>query len=163
MGLPLKRNHKFRQGTYKLRNPQKYMDSVNPVYRSSIELKFFKFCDLNDNVKKWGAETITIPYYDTIKKKNRTYYVDNYVEIMEGSELRKYLIELKDIKDTRQPEKKQGKKKATLLYEQLTWINNNDKWRQAKKYAKKYGMDFLVLGYSKNDGFQSVKLDFLTS
>ncbi len=159
--LPLKRDSRFRQGKYKLRNPDKYMGNDFPIYRSGIELKFFKFCDLNENVKKWGSENVKIPYFDTIKKKNRLYYIDNYVEILEGKEIKKYIIEIKDIKATKKPVAKRGKKKATLLHEQLTWTNNNDKWRQAQRYAKKYGAEFLLLGYSKKEGFQSVKLDFL--
>lgn len=159
MSLGLLKDKRFHQGYYKPKYPEKYIGKVQPIYRSGIELKFFKFCDDNPNVLKWSSENIVIPYYDEVTKKNRKYYIDNFVEIKEGNTTKKYLIELKDIKETRKPDTKSKKKKSTLLYEQATWITNNCKWKYANKFCRENGMEFLLLGYSKKDGFESIQLN----
>jgi hypothetical protein len=71
------------------------------------------------------------------------------------------LIELKDHKETKQPDPKSKKKKSTLLYEQCQWVTNNCKWRYAKKFAEQNKCEFLLLAHSQKDGFYPVKLDFL--
>lgn len=159
--IGLNRNTKFHQGIFKPQNPNKYIGFQPPFFRSSIEAKFMKFCDDNPNVIRWSSETITVPYFDKVKKKARTYYVDNYVEIMEGNVLKKYLVELKDHKETKKPVSKSGKKKTTLLYEQATWTTNCCKWKAAHEFSKQKGFEFLLLGHSEKDGFSMVKLDFL--
>lgn len=159
MSLGLKRNPKFHQGFFNPKNPDKYVGREIPIYRSGIELKFFQFCDDNANVLKWSSENIIIPYYDPVQKKVRKYYVDNFVEIKEGNEVKKYVIEIKDLKATKEPEPKKHKRKATLLYEQTTWITNSQgKWPAAMKFCKDNGFEFLLLGYSQSNGFERVPL-----
>ena len=159
MSLGLKRDKRFHQGYYRPKNAEKYIGKVQPIYRSGIELKFFKFCDDNPNITKWSSENIVIPYYDKVTNKWRKYYVDNFVEIREGNAIKKYLIELKDIKETKRPEAKRGKKKSTLLYEQATYETNMCKWSFANKFCKDHKMEFLLFGYSLNKGFEAVKLN----
>jgi len=118
------------------------------------------WCDNTDNVLRWSSETIKVPYYDTVKKKQRLYYVDNYVEILEGTKVKKYLIELKDHKETKKPDPRSKKKKATLVMEQSQWITNCCKWKSCKAFAEKNDMEFLLFAHDKS-GFSSVKLDFL--
>ena len=161
MSLPLKRDYRFHQGYYKVQNISKYIGNEPPVFRSGIELKFFKFCDSNPNVLHWSSENIPIPYRDTVQHKNRTYYVDNFVEIKEGNTIKKYLVELKDHKETKKPDPKSKQKKSTKLYQSLIFENNCCKWKYAMEFAKKNNMEFLLLAHSQKDGFQSVKLDFL--
>lgn len=159
MSFGLVPNPNFHQGFYKPKNPEKYIGKEPPIYRSGIELKFFGFCDDNPNVLRWSSENIIIPYYDPVQKKARRYYVDNFVEIKEGTEIKRYLIEIKDIKATKEPEPKRGKKKAALLYEQTTWITNTQgKWPAAIKFCKEHGFEFLLLGYSQSKGFERVPL-----
>ena len=43
---------KFRQGVFTPRNRDKYRGKTLPIYRSGWELKFFRWCDLNENVMK---------------------------------------------------------------------------------------------------------------
>ena len=160
MSLGLIKNPKFKQGYFKPNNPEKYIGSEIPIFRSGIELKFFKFLDGNPNVQKWNSEGITVPYYDKVRSKWRTYYVDNYVEILEGKILKKYLIEIKSLKETKKPEAKKGKKKTTLLYEQTTYDTNICKWSFASEFCKKHKLEFLLLGYSEKEGFLPIKLDF---
>lgn len=157
--LGLKRNPKFKQGYYKPINPSKVLGRDPIIYRSGIELKFFKFLDTNPNVIKWASEEIVVPYYDSVQRKQRKYHVDNYVEIMEGKTLKKYLIEIKDIKETKKPNPKSRKKKTTLVYEQVRWCNNNDKWTAANKFCKDHNMEFLLIGHSNKNGFESISLN----
>jgi hypothetical protein len=143
--LPLKRDKRFKQGIYTPKNPSKFMGKT-AVYRSGLECKFFMFCDNNPNVVRWGSENIVVPYVSKIDGKVHKYYVDNYVEILEGKEIVKYLIEIKPEKQTRKPEPKRGKKKSSLLYEQTQWIINAEgKWPAAEKYCKARGWKFLIL------------------
>lgn len=159
MSLPLKRDSRFHQGYYKPKNPEKYIGREIPIFRSSIELKFFHFCDDNPNIIKWSSENVQIPYFDTITNKWRKYYVDNFVEIKEGNNIKKYLIELKDIKATQKPISKKGKRKANLLYEQATYQTNMCKWQFAQKFCKEHNMEFLLLGFSQKNGFEKVNFN----
>jgi hypothetical protein len=141
-----KRNKKFYQGYYNPKFPQKYVGKLdNIIYRSGLELKLFRWADNNPNVLEWNSEEIAIPYFDTVQNKNRKYFIDAYVKIKEGSNIKKYLIEVKPYKQTQEPKATRGKKKSNLLYEQVTWRNNCDKWKYAKEFAKKSGMDFIII------------------
>lgn len=157
--LPLLRDRRFKQGLYLLKNPDKYIGTETPIYRSGIEYKFFKFLDNNPNVKRWNSEGIVIPYYDKTRSKWRKYYVDNYVEILEGNVLKKYLIELKPYKETQKPVSKKGKKRTALLTEQAIYDTNCSKWLYAIKFCKEHSLDFLLLGYTEKSGFERVSIN----
>lgn len=144
LGLTNK-NPKFYQGFFAPKNPQKYIGKNQIIYRSGLELKFFRFCDNNPNVLEWSSEEIKIPYWDTLQKKNRTYFVDAYVKIKEGEITKKYLVEVKPWKQTREPKATKGKKKSNLLYEQVMYQNLLDKKKFAQEFAKKHGMDFIII------------------
>lgn len=136
----------FRQGIYEVKNKSKYVGSQNPRYMSSWELVVFKFFDDNPSVKKWGAETVIIPYYSHADEKNRRYMIDLFVEYenKRGKVVRE-LLEIKPHAQTQPPKKGGRKKKSTYLKELYTYQVNVDKWSAAKKYAKKRKMDFRVL------------------
>lgn len=140
-----KRNKKFQQGHYKPKNISKYVGNGPIVFRSGLELKFMRWADNNPNVLEWNSEEIAIPYWDSLQKKQRRYFVDAYVKIMEGQNIKKYLVEIKPSKQTQEPKASRGKKKSNLLYEKIQWQNNTDKWNQAKDFAKKHGMEFIKI------------------
>lgn len=144
MSLPLKRDSRFHQGVYQPKNKEKFI-GTEAIFRSGLELKFFRFCDGNPKVLKWGSENVKVPYFDTQEKKNRTYYVDNFVMIREGDQVTKYLIEIKPFKQTKEPKDTGKRKKSHLLYEQQMYKNNQDKWNAARAFAKKCGMKFLII------------------
>jgi hypothetical protein len=83
---------------------------------------------------------LAIDNFDTLLKKNRKYFIDAYVKIQEGDIVKKYLVEVKPWKQTQEPKAGKGKKKSNLLYEQVAWKNNCDKWAFAKEFAKKHGI-----------------------
>ena len=76
MGKTKKFRKKYKQGVYKPINPEKFIGKT-AQYRSGLELKFFRFFDLNENVIKWGSENIVIPYISPIDLKQHRYFVDN--------------------------------------------------------------------------------------
>lgn len=88
---------------------------------------------------------MTVPYYDKVQRKNRTYYIDNYVVIKEGDRLVKYLVEVKPSKQTVAPNPKSRMKKASLLFEQAQFLTNTCKWDAATEYASKIGAKFIII------------------
>ena len=137
---------KFKQGIFKPQNSQKYLGSSHPTYRSSWELKFFRWADLNENVLAWGSETIIVPYINPLDNAVHRYFVDNFVlfKDKEGKK-QKFLIEIKPSKQVERPVSSGKKKRTTVLYEQTTWITNQAKWEAAKKWAEKKGCQFVIL------------------
>jgi len=134
---------KWRQGIFVPKNPDKFIGS-KAIYRSGLELKFFRFCDDNKNVVKWGSENVIVPYYSPLDNKGHRYYVDNYIEIFEGKKLTKYLVEIKHSRETKPPKTKYRNRKH-LLYEQKTFVTNQAKWKAAREYSKKRGYQFIIL------------------
>jgi len=136
MSIPLNGAGKYKQGVYKPINPVKYIGSEAPVYRSSLELSFFLFCDKNDNVKEWSSEGVIISYLNPLDNKVHRYYVDGLIAIKEGNIIKKYLIEIKPKKQTLPPVFKPKQKEKTKIYETKQWIQNQAKWESARKWAK---------------------------
>ena len=120
----MKRSH-FK-GKYTPRNPEKYSGNVNQIiYRSSWERLFMVYCDKKENILKWSSEEIKIPYIHD--KKNRTYYPDFWVDMIDknGNRVEK-LVEIKP-------------------HYQRTMKVNKDKWSAATKFAQDNQMEFLVM------------------
>lgn len=137
----------YNQGRYVLKNPQKCINGTNDVrYLSSYELECWKWADTNENVVRWGAETVVVPYYSSVKGRKSRYIVDMYLEYIDKQGIRrKALCEIKPFVYTKKPKDSNKKKKETLIQEQLTWVTNNEKWQAAKKYAEDRGWEFRIL------------------
>ena len=135
--------NRWRQGIFVPKNPNKFIGS-KAIYRSGLELKFFRFCDDNKNVKRWGSENVIVPYMSPLDNRGHKYYVDNYIEILEGNKLVKYLVEIKHSRETKPPKTKYRNRKH-LLYEQKTFVTNQAKWQAAREYSKKRGYKFIIL------------------
>ncbi len=128
-----------RQGYYQPKHREKYVGSGNPRYLSSWELRFFRWCDQNPKVVKWGSEQVIVPYQSPLDGKIHKYYVDNIVHIKEGNSIEKYLIEIKPKKQTKPPTVHGNKKQTTMLYEQRMYAVNQKKWEAAQAWSTKYG------------------------
>lgn len=138
------------QGRYVPENPKKYVgDKNNIIYRSGYEKKFFLWADRNPRVLKWGSEEIVVPYFHQSDQKMRRYFTDAMVKYQKrDGTIAHYLIEIKPYTQTippKAPKKKTTKTKARFLRETLTYQQNQDKWKAAKAYAKKNGMEFTIL------------------
>jgi hypothetical protein len=136
----------FKQGVYKPQNSEKYIGSNYPQYRSSWELKFFRWADLTETILAWGSENIIIPYINPLDNKVHRYFVDNFVVFKDNKgDKKKFLIEIKPSKQVAKPIPNNRKKQSTMLYEQTTWITNQAKWEAAKKWSEKKGYQFIIL------------------
>jgi len=135
----------YKQGLYYPKNDNKYVGAKPIIYRSGWELKFFRWCDLNENVLEWSSESIVIPYINPLNGRPSRYFVDNFVAIQEGNSVVKYLIEIKPKKQTTRPTVSNRKKKSTILYESQMFVKNQTKWTAAEKWCKKHGHKFLIL------------------
>jgi hypothetical protein len=136
---------KYKQGTYRPRNPEKYKGTTPIIYRSSLELKYCQICDLNEKVLSWGSESVVVPYVSPKDGKVHRYFVDFVMHLKEGSNIGKYLVEIKPDKFTRAPVATPRKKPKTLLFEKVQYAVNISKWEAAEAWAKKKGYKFVVL------------------
>jgi hypothetical protein len=144
--IPLQKNSRFIQGVYVPKNTIKYVGKNPIIYRSSYELKFFRFCDDNPNVTRWASESVKIPYFHPFAKTNRMYYVDLNMVIKEGEIYKKYLVEIKPEKQTHKPDFTNSKcRKSTIFYEQMTYVTNCAKWDAARAFAFSHDMQFLII------------------
>ena len=142
--LNLQRNSKFKQGFFYPRNLDKFVSKDNKaIYRSGLELEYFRILDKNPNVLKWGSEEVVVPYFfDNIWHK---YYVDLFVVFKFGESTKKYFIELKPYSQTIEPKVSKRKKQMSMLYEAHQWAKNQAKWKAATDFAKKNGWEFHIL------------------
>jgi hypothetical protein len=138
-----KKDPRYTQGIFVPKNKEKFLGS-KAIYRSSLELRFMKFCDANENVVKWGSENVIIPYTNPLDGKMHRYFVDNFVMIKEGNEIKKYLVEIKPSKQLLPPTTKY-RKRSNLIYEQTMYITNQAKWAAARKFCDKKGYSFIIL------------------
>lgn len=135
----------YRQGTYKVKNKDKYIGTKDPRFMSSWEYDVFKYLDESEHIVKWSSETVVVPYYSTMDEKKRRYMVDLYVEYIINGKTRIELIEVKPYSQTQPPKKIGRKKQETYLREVYTYNVNIDKWKAAAQYAKDRGWDFRIL------------------
>ena len=129
------------QGKYRPNFPRKYKgDASNVVYRSFWEYKFMKWCDYTPSIQESGSEEIIIPYISPVDGKRHRYFPDFYVKIQN----RKYLVEVKPLKQTREPK---TQKRITKRYvnEVVTWSVNQAKWKAATEICKDNNWEFKLI------------------
>jgi len=131
---------KFSQGSYKVKNPEKYMGLGSPRYRSSWELSVMQMCDENAAIQNWASESIKIPYKDPLTGKNTVYVPDFLVVFVDKNNNRK--AEIWEIKPANQTLKEHvGKNK----YNQAQYVRNMVKWAAATNYCKNHKMTFRII------------------
>lgn len=141
----MKKDQRFIQGKFLLRNKDRYKGKLPVIYRSSLELNVFRWIDSNPNVEAWGVESVIIPYVSPIDKRVHRYFVDLYVILREGKDLKKYLFEIKPYKQTLQPTLSGRKKQSTILYENATYAINQAKWKAAEEWCSTRDFQFVIL------------------
>ena len=130
------------KGRFIPRNPLKYLgDPSNMVYRSSYELKFMNWCDLNESIKGWVSEEVYIPYRNPLDNKVRKYLVDFYIEV---DNKKRYLVEVKPERFTKPPATQKRKTKR-YLEEVAQYGVNEAKWKSARDFCKKQNMEFMII------------------
>lgn len=142
---------RYKQGYFTPVNEEKYMGGGSKpkiIYRSSWEYKFCLLCDQNKSILKWSSETVEIKYIDLNDNKVHRYYPDFLIVVKYGDGIKKYLIEVKPIKDLTKPKPPKRKtQKAIKRYnkECEVYITNVSKMRAAKKYCSDRGWEFLYV------------------
>jgi len=133
------------KGLFNPQNDQKYRGSRPIVFRSGLELNFFRWCDRNDRVLQWGSESVVIPYISPKDGRMHRYFVDSVLVLKTDKGPKKFLIEIKPEKQTQPPTTNGHKSKKNLLYEQVMWAVNSCKWEAAKAWCVKNGFEFVIL------------------
>ena len=130
------------KGLYKPTHPKKYVgDHRKIVYRSLLERRFMRYCDLNQDILFWASEELPIRYFNPIDKKYHRYFPDFVVKT---SKQKKYMIEVKPSRQIGKP--KLGKKKSkTYMKESFEYIKNQAKWQAAKSYCEDNGLEFKII------------------
>lgn len=135
------------KGKYKPSYPKKYKGDVNNIiYRSLWERKFMVYCDLNENILEWGSEEFWIPYYDPTTKKVRRYFPDFFIKYKtKDNEIKKSIIEIKPLRETKEPVHSPKKSRKTLINETMTYVKNQAKWKAAEEFCKDHLIEFKIL------------------
>jgi hypothetical protein len=131
------------QGKFTPDNPSKYVgDASKIIYRSSWERRVMQYMDKSSNVTRWASEEIVIPYLSPVDGEVHRYFVDFWMEVRVKDTLKRYLIEVKPSQFCQLPKQRKSKK---YLEEVKMYAVNDAKWKAAKQFAKKHGMDFIVI------------------
>jgi hypothetical protein len=149
----LSKNSRYKNGEILASKLKKFVItecSKSFVYRSSYEYIFHLWCENNGNVLKWSSEPYAITYFCPVKKKQRSYWLDFTMQMVDNKLI---FVEIKPEKDL------QAVKHFQLAYSRLTTseartsyiqankiaANNLAKWQAAKKYALAKGAEFQVV------------------
>lgn len=151
-----------KQGWYRVLNSSKFINQMQESknvmkstrivdgfleinYKSGLELKCLRYCDMNIHVKKFSLEPFAIKYISPKDGKIHRYFIDFFIEF---SNSQKFLVEVKSSGETREP-KMPGKKteKAILNYQKArqTYEINKSKWSAAQAFCKEKGLTFIIL------------------
>ena len=134
---------KFARGKFTMTQPEKYVGTKIPTYRSSWEWSFMRFCDTNKNVQKWASEAINIPYRDPLTGRQTIYVPDFFIQYVDKNN--KIIVELIEVKPASQTIlERVGKNK----YNQAQYVKNMAKWAAASNWCKNNGMKFRVINES---------------
>lgn len=136
----------FLKGFYDVINDSKYRGDLTKVtYRSSWELFFMHWLDLNPNVVSWSSETVVVKYYSKLEDKHRRYFIDFEVRFADGTIV---WYEIKPSKQTvppKEPKNKTLKAINRFKREREVFNINLDKWENASNEARKNGIKFRVV------------------
>jgi len=153
-------NKRYKQGSYIVRNTNKYIGNLSEVYyRSSWEKQFCIWCDTNESVLSWGSELVKIPYevlketqyklQKIVKKETKMYIPDFFLEIRNPDfTTTQYLIEIKPMKEILKPiYPNKVTRKNVLQYERSMnlWFKNLLKWEKAEEYCASRGIIFKLV------------------
>lgn len=136
---------KYKQGIFNPINGHKYKGSTPIVFRSNLELLFYRWADRNDKVLQWGSESIVIPYISPKDGKMHRYFVDGVLLLETDVGVKKFLVEIKPERQTKPPSLNPRMSRKNVLLEQLNWAMNSSKWEAAKNWCAKNGFEFVIL------------------
>ena len=130
------------RGLFRPNNPKKYVGNTKQiVYRSLLERRFMRYCDLNEDILYWASEELPVRYYNPLDKKYHRYFPDFVVKTVNND---KYMIEIKPSRQVVKP-KPPKKKTKSYMRESFEYIKNQAKWQAAKSYCDDNGMKFKLI------------------
>jgi len=131
---------RFAQGRFALKNPDKYMGTKDPLYRSSWEFAFMKFCDESTAIAKWASEAVKIPYRNPLTGRYTIYVPDFFINYVDkGGQTHAEIVEIK-------PQNQSLKEKVGKnLNNQASYILNQAKWEAATVWCRQKGLKFRVI------------------
>jgi hypothetical protein len=158
-------NTKYHGGNYMPKNRDKVVKLNNEggvYYRSSWEKKIMTWLDHKDEIIRWGAECLKIPYQMThfdngdMRIKEHCYYPDFYYEMkMNDIDIKRVVVEVKPMKEYKMvldlnegklnvPDKSL-KKLKNFEYDLKMAYKNKNKWETMIKWCDKKGYDFIII------------------
>lgn len=130
---------KWSQGFYTILNPEKYVGTGKPRYRSGWEHAFMRFLDNNEHVQQWASESISIPYRHPLTGKMSMYVPDFIITYRtRNNTLRAELVEIKPKKQSIIENNANARDRAIVAV-------NYAKWDAATKWAQRNGLVFRVI------------------
>jgi hypothetical protein len=131
---------RFAQGRFALKNPSKYLGTKDPLYRSSWEFAFMKFCDESTAIAKWASEAVRIPYRNPLTGRYTIYVPDFFINYVDkGGQTHAEIVEIK-------PQNQSLKEKVGKnLNNQASYILNRAKWEAATVWCRQKGLKFRVI------------------
>ena len=103
------------------------------------------YCDNSDKILEWGSEEIALPYRSPVDNRVHRYFPDFYIKVKEPTgEIKKYLIEIKPLKQLSPPQKPKRQTKQ-YLYEAYEYAKNQAKWKAAKEFCDDRQWQFKVI------------------
>ena len=130
------------RGLFRPNNPKKYVGNTKQiVYRSLLERRFMRYCDLNEDILYWASEELPVRYYNPLDKKYHRYFPDFVVKTVNNE---KFMIEIKPSRQVVKP-KPPKKKTKSYMRESFEYIKNQAKWQAAKSYCDDKGMKFKLI------------------
>ena len=135
------------KGLFKPTHPKKYVGNTNQiVYRSLLERKFMRYCDLNDDITYWASEELPIRYFNPLDKKYHRYFPDFYMKVRQkDGTTKKFIIEVKPKAQCKEPVKNPKRRTRKWLNEVFTYAINQAKWKSAEEFCKDHNMEFKIL------------------
>tara|TARA_Y100000389_G_C17471232_1_gene531233 strand:- start:12177 stop:12614 length:438 start_codon:yes stop_codon:yes gene_type:complete len=136
------------KGRFRPKNPPKYKGNpTNIIYRSSWELKLFRYLDIHPDIVWWQSEELTVPYRSPITGRVHRYFPDVILKKKSGSVV---MIEVKPKYQTVPPDKNKmrtptGKIKKSYINEVKEWGKNQAKWEAAQEYCIDRGWNFQIM------------------
>lgn len=134
------------KGKFYPKNPKKYRGNLdNIIWRSTWELRFFKYLDENSNILEWSSEEIIISYISPVDGKYHRYFPDVFLKARQpDNSIKSILAEIKPQYQTVEPVKKSRVTKQYIT-EVVTYGVNQAKWKAAREYCADRGWEFRLI------------------
>ena len=106
-----------------------------------------KWFDETSSILNWASEEIVIPYLSPIDQRVHRYFPDFLIKYRtKTGEIKKALIEIKPMKQTQPPQLTKNKVNTErYLRETVEYIKNDAKWKSAREWCAKQGIEFIFL------------------